>query len=278
MCLRAFLLGVTFLFGSLQAGAPPEMVLVEKGSFDMGSEQGLPRERPVHRVTLTRDFLVAKYLVTFDDFDRFCADTGRTRPRDKEPGSTRGRKPVRNVTWYDASDYCNWLSVREGLPPCYTGAGQSVTCDFDAAGYRLPTEAEWEYAARGGKRGGDGPFAGSEDPGETAWYEANSGDVTHPVGLKKPNSLGIHDLCGNIFEWCWDWYGEDYYARSPAMDPLGADPPGAVVAWKWEKSRRGGSWREAAADITVWTRSQDYAKYVGDNGFRVVRTVVPGKP
>lgn len=278
MPLRPLFLAFVLLCGILRAQIPPVMVRVERGSFDMGSERGLPRERPVHRVTLTRSFLMARYLVTFDDFDRFCTETGRTPPRDKEPGAARGRKPVRNVTWYDALDYCNWLSIREGLAPCYAGAGQSVTCDFGATGYRLPTEAEWEYAARGGKLGGGGPFAGSEDPGETAWYEANSGDVTHPVGLKKPNPLGLYDLCGNIFEWCWDWYADDYYARSPGVDPLGADPPGAVVAWKWEKVRRGGSWRESAADITVWTRSQDYAKYVGDNGFRVVRTLAGVAP
>jgi formylglycine-generating enzyme required for sulfatase activity len=242
----------------------------------MGCSLGRPREQPVHRVTISRDFLVARYLITFDDFDRFCADVGRTRPRDKEPGSTRGRKPVRNVSWFDAVAYCNWRSVREGLKPCYAGDGQAVTCDFEASGYRLPTEAEWEYTARGGHLGGGKVFAGSDNPDETAWYDANSENVTHPVGLKKPNPLGIYDLCGNIFEWCWDWYADDYYSRSPSVDPRGAEPPGAVVAWRWEKSRRGGSWRESVADITVWTRSQDYANYLGDNGFRIVRTAVPG--
>ena len=215
---------------------------------------------------------MARFLVTYEDFDRFCTSTQRTRPKDKEPGSLRGRKPVRNVTWYDAIDYCNWLSAQEGRKPCYAGSGRMVTCAFQAGGYRLPTEAEWEYAARGGALGSGGPFAGSDDPGDTAWYEANSGDVTHPVGLRQPSPLGLYDLCGNIFEWCWDWYAEDYYRRSPALDPLGPEAPGAVPSWKWEKSRRGGSWREAAADISVWTRSQDSAGYVGDNGFRVVRS------
>jgi formylglycine-generating enzyme required for sulfatase activity len=267
--------------GLLQAQSDetaPELVRVKRGSFDMGSEQGQPRERPVHRVTISRDFLVARYLVTFDDFDRFCAKTGRTRPPDREPGASRGRKPVRNVRWFDAVAYCNWLSGQEGLQPCYAGDGQLVTCDFEAGGYRLPTEAEWEYAARGGHLGDGTAFAGSDNPDETAWYKGNSGDVTHPVGLKRPNPLGIYDLCGNIFEWCWDWYADTYYAQSPGKDPVGAEPPGAVFAWKWEKSRRGGSWRESAADITVWTRSQDYAHYIGDNGFRVVRTAVPANP
>jgi len=262
----------SLLLGAAAAQPVHELVRVQQGSFDMGSEEGLPRERPVHRVTLSRSFYMARYLVTFEDFDRFCADTRRSRPKDKEPGSPRGRKPVRNVTWFDAIDYCNWLSGQEGLTPCYSGAGQAVACDFLATGYRLPTEAEWEYAARGGPLGGGGRFAGSDDPDDTAWYEANSGDITHPVGQKRPNPLGLHDLCGNIFEWCWDWYAGDYYEHSPVLDPRGAEAPGAVIAWKWEKSRRGGSWRESAADITVWTRSQDYAGYAGDNGFRVVRT------
>lgn len=257
--------------GGQPAWRPPEMVRVEKGSFDMGSEEGLPRERPVHRVTITRDFLMAVFLTTFEDFDRFCADTLRTRPRDKEPGASRGRKPVRNVTWYDATEYCNWLSAREGLRPCYSGRGKGVVCDFDASGYRLPTEAEWEYAARGGRNGGGGRFAGSDDPRDTCWYGDNSGDVTHPVGLKRPNPLGLHDLCGNIFEWCWDWYADDYYRSSPAVDPRGPGAPEGVPFWKLERCRRGGSWRESPADITVWARSQDYASYVGDNGFRVVR-------
>lgn len=265
-------LPVLLLSSLLLAAAPPDMVRVAGGSFLMGSEEGLPRERPVHQVLLSRAFFMARFLVTYEDFDRFCAETRRSRPRDKEPGSARGRKPVRNITWFDAIDYCNWLSAQEGLMPCYSGAGQAVACDFEAPGYRLPTEAEWEYAARGGLEGGGGRFAGSDHPDDTAWYEANSGDVTHPVGQKRPNPLGLYDLCGNIFEWCWDWYADDYYLRSPVQDPRGADAPGAVIAWKWEKSRRGGSWRESGADITVWSRSQDYAGYAGDNGFRLVRT------
>ena len=274
----AFLSGVilgSFLINPLPAQpawTAPVLVRVEHGSFDMGSEDGLPRERPVHRVTISRDFFMAAYLTTFQDFDHFCTETSRTRPRDKEPGMSRGRKPVRNVTWYDATDFCNWLSSREGLTPCYSGYGQSVVCDFAANGYRLPTEAEWEYAARGGRNGGGGRFAGSDNPDDTCWYGDNSGDMTHPGGLKQPNPLGIYDLCGNIFEWCWDWYADDYYGRSPSVDPRGAEAPGTVAPWKWEKSRRGGSWRESPADITVWCRSQDYAGYVGDNGFRIVRT------
>ncbi|HRY54005.1 MAG TPA: SUMF1/EgtB/PvdO family nonheme iron enzyme [Spirochaetia bacterium] len=266
-----FLCSCLTLFASAEsAWKPPEMALVEAGSFDMGSERGLERERPVHRVTLSRSFYMAVYATTFDEYDAYCAEIAKTRPSDK--GMGRGRRPVRNVNWYDTVDYCNWLSLKAGLEPCYSGRGKLVVCDFEASGYRMPTEAEWEYAARGGMGGGGGSYAGSENPDETAWYEANSGDVTHPVGLKAPNPLGIYDLCGNLFEWCWDWYEPGYYAVSPAIDPLGPPPPEEMIPWKLARSRRGGSWREGAQDIAVWVRSQDSPTYVGDNGFRLVRT------
>lgn len=251
----------------------PEMVLVEHGDFLMGSEEGNPNDKPVHRVVITRNFFIAKYLTTLEDHDRYCAEVLRSRSSDKGMGRGKG-KPVCSVSWHDAVAYCNWLSVKEGLKPCYSGGGRTLVCDFEASGYRLPTEAEWEYAARGGKAGGGGRYAGSDDPGETAWYGENSGDTTHPVGEKKPNPLGIYDLCGNIFQWCWDWYARDYYSRSPLEDPRGDASPGDGAIWRLEveKARRGGSWRESAPDVTVWHRSQDWASYAGDNGFRVVRT------
>ena len=251
------------------AAAGPELVYVGPGSFVMGNLGGKSNERPEHEVRITRAFRMAARAVTFDEFDLFCAETLRSRPPAK--GMPRGRTPVRSVTWFDAVDYCNWLSERDGLDPCYSGRNKQVACDFGASGYRLPTEAEWEYAARGGPGGGGGTYAGSDDPAETAWYEANSGDRIHPVGEKKPNPLGLYDMCGNLFEWCWDWYEGDYYSRSPGEDPHGPPPPESASVWQWEKSRRGGSWRESAADVAVWVRSRDSAAYVGDNGFRIVR-------
>jgi formylglycine-generating enzyme required for sulfatase activity len=249
------------------------MVLVEKGDFLMGSELGNPNDRPVHPVKITKSFFMAKYLTTFEEHDRFCSELARSRSSDKGMGRNK-RQPVCSVSWYGAIDYCNWLSVKEGLKPCYSGAGKTIVCDFEASGYRLPTEAEWEYAARGGRAGDGGTYAGSDIPDEAAWYGGNSGDTTHPVGEKRPNSLGLFDMCGNIFQWCWDWYSRDYYARSPLEDPRGDPSPGSELIWRLEveKARRGGSWRESAPDITVWHRSQDWASYPGDNGFRVVRT------
>jgi sulfatase modifying factor 1 len=269
--LSAFFLFVPAMLAPAQvAWKELPMVLVEAGSFDMGSEQGKSAEKPVHRVTLTRSFLIARYAITYDQYDAYCAEALKSRPGDY--GMGRGPLPVRNVTWYAAIEFCNWLSLKAGLEPCYSGRGWATACDFNASGYRLPTEAEWEYAARGGRTGGGGSFAGSENPDDTAWYAANSGDRSHPVGLKAPNHLGIFDLCGNLFEWCWDWYDRGYYAVSPSIDPLGGPSPVGKPYWEHERSRRGGSWRENAEDIAVWTRSQDYASYSGDNTIRLVRT------
>ena len=248
----------------------PDMVPVETGSFEMGSATGRAPEQPVHTVRITRPYYVARYEVTFDEYDLFCADTGHRRANDRSTG--RGTLPVINVTWYDATAYCNWLSEKHGLTPCYSGSGKTMKCDFDANGYRLPTEAEWEYAARGGQLSHGYVYAGSDDPDEVAWYAATSAGQIHPVGQKKPNELGLYDMCGNLFEWVWDWYGENYYALSPVDDPRGPPLPAATTPRGPERVRRSGSWREDAVNIRIASRSFDYATYVGDNGFRLART------
>lgn len=248
----------------------PEMVLVGAGTFLMGSEAGYENERPVHLVQITRSFYIAHHETTFEAYDRFCDETRRGRPDDR--GWGRGRQPVIHVDWYDATDYCNWLSEKAGLRPCYSGKGKLVSCDFSADGYRLPTEAEWEYGARGGKLSGGYAYSGGDDPGPVAWFAENSEDRLHLVGSKLPNELGLHDMCGNVFEWCWDWYDPDYYAVSPKFDPLGPPPPQDPKPWELIRVRRGGSWREDAVNIRACVRSYDDVSYPGDNGFRVVRT------
>jgi formylglycine-generating enzyme required for sulfatase activity len=125
--------------------------------------------------------------------------------------------PVVNVSWNDATAFCDWLSRQEGQE------------------YRLPTEAEWEYACRAGTTT---RFSFGDDDtalGESAWYSANSGNQTHPVGEKRPNAFGLYDMHGNIWEWCSDWYSADYYRRSPADDPRGSEAAEDRVF-------RGGSW------------------------------------
>ena len=248
----------------------PDMVLVEAGSFQMGSTDGYAHEQPVHTVLISKPFYIAKYEVTFEEYDCFCDDTHRSMPDDR--GWGRGNQPVIHVDWNDAVAYCNWLSEKEGLSPCYSGKGKLVECDFLAMGYRLPTEAEWEYAARGGQKSQGFIYAGSNNPDEVAWYADNSNEQLHPVGEKKTNELGLYDMCGNIFEWCWDWYDQDYYAASPSSDPLGPPPPQDPKPWEFIRVRRSGSWREDAEYIRVSARSFDGIDYPGDNGFRLVRT------
>ena len=249
----------------------PEMILVEAGSYEMGSTDGAADEQPVHTVHITRPFYFGTYEVTFEEYDRFCEDVvGRNKPDDA--GRGRGRRPVVGVDWDDAVAYCNWLSEKERLTPCYSGKGRVTRCDFAASGYRLPTEAEWEYAARGGPVSQGHKYAGSDDADDVAWYDSNSDGYAHPVGEKQPNELGLYDMSGNRWEWCWDWYAEDYYASSPSSDPTGPPPPSGAKSWELSRVRRGSAFGEGADHVRVAFRSYDDPSYPGGNGFRVART------
>ena len=221
----------------------PEMVLVEAGDFEMGSTDGHVNEQPVHKVTISKPFYIGRYEVTFEEYDIFCENTLRyNKPDDRGVG--RGNHPVIGVDWHDAIAYCNWLSEKEGLVACYSGKGKVTKCNFSANGYRLPTEAEWEYAARGGSESQGFIFAGSNNPGDVAWYGDNSDAVTHSVGQKAPNELGLFDMSGNMFEWCWDWYVKEYYHEFSSVDPQGPPLPQVKSPWDLVRVRRSGSWRE----------------------------------
>ena len=239
------------------------MVLIPAGQFVMGDDQGEDDEQPAHRVELSA-FYMDVHEVTQQSFQ---AILGRNPAKSIGPD-----KPVERVSWFAAIQYCNLRSLRDGFQPCYDLKTQ--TCDFAADGYRLPTEAEWEYACRAASttRWSFGDQAG--DLGKHAWYKANSGKATHPVGQKPPNPWGLYDLHGNVAEWCHDFYADDYEAGTSVKDPRG--PTSGT-----ERVLRGGSWKSSEDSCRCAARHSEppgfadvcfgYEAY----GFRCVRRM-PG--
>jgi formylglycine-generating enzyme required for sulfatase activity len=223
---------VLVLFGALNllsaadqatGDAKPEMVKLPEGRFTMG-DQGQADATP-HEVAVS-SFYIDKFLVTQQEYQRVMGSN---------PSRWKGdRNPVEQVRWSDAVRYCNKRSELEGRKPCYDL--KTWQCNFEADGYRLPTEAEWEYACRGGTATayffGDAPGK----LGEYSWYDKNSGGHPRPVGQKKPNPFGLHDICGNVWQWCNDFYQVGYYAQSPKQDPRGPTAGDTKVV-------RGGAWR-----------------------------------
>ncbi|MBU4486872.1 MAG: formylglycine-generating enzyme family protein [Candidatus Delongbacteria bacterium] len=229
------------------------MVFVQGGIFQMGSNEN-DEEKPIHGVTVG-SFYISKYEVTLldwydylkdlekKDFEKAKLYTNENVKYDKDGNlqifssitADDRNCPMHSLTWYDAVDYCNWISEKNGLENCYTVSGEKVECNFQADGYRLPTEAEWEYAARGGNSSKGYEYSGSNSVGDVAWYSSNSGSKTHPVGTKQPNELGLYDMSGNVWEWCWDLYGENYYKESAQENPLGSQSGSYRVI-------RGSSW------------------------------------
>jgi formylglycine-generating enzyme len=241
--------------------AIPETIPVKGGVFQMGNHKAVKSnflvkmlefydggkdEEPVHEVQIDA-FRMGKYPVTFEEYDVFCEASGRKKPAAE--GWGRGRRPVVNVRWQDAQDYCRWLSEQTGQT------------------YRLPTEAEWEYAARGGPLNSSQVFAGTDkDLDAFAWYSANSDGKTHPVGEKKPNALGLYDLSGNVSEWCSDWYQHDYYKNSPKANPKGP-------ASGQYRVLRGGAFGDSEIRLRVASRLSLNLSLNFDCGFRVCREI-----
>ncbi|MDR2942582.1 MAG: formylglycine-generating enzyme family protein [Treponema sp.] len=247
---------------------PDNFVRVEGGTFQMGSNSGESDEKPVHMVTV-KSFSISKYEVTQKEWYEVMGTTVRQQRdmADKSSWHIRGEGdnyPMYYVNWYKAVEYCNKRSLKEGLTPAYRGSTGNITCDWNTNGYRLPTEAEWEFAAKGGTKDYlKTDYSGSNSVEAVAWYDGNSKGSTHPVGTKAANSLGIHDMSGNVWEWCWDWYGA--YASGSQTDPRGAISGDDRVI-------RGGSWGDMAEDVRSAYR-YFIDPYDGDFnfGFRLVR-------
>lgn len=283
---RAFIAALV-LFASCAAwGAMPgNFVLIKGGTFKDRTSNYFDKG------VFISDFYIDKYEVTQKEW---------TKVMGSNPSHFKGGDlPVEMVSWYDAVEYCNRRSLQEGLRPYYNidkskkdlnnepdpqfgdldDVKWTVTTNPGANGYRLPTEAEWEYAAGGGQKSRGHIYSGSDDIDEVAWYWRNSGDHflmgvwrwqdlennrdrTKPVGDRKPNELGLFDMSGNVREWCWDWYGD---LQSNVTDPRGSKK-GYRRVW------RGGGWMGAAFTAMTAFRGSLAANGKGpDQGFRVAR-------
>jgi formylglycine-generating enzyme required for sulfatase activity len=239
-----------------QSTNPPDMIFVKGGTFKMGSNDGYADEAPVHSVTLS-DFYIGKYEVTVAQYRQFCSATNHRFPglpdddwyaehENAAQWQWNDTYPIVNISYFDAIAYCQWLSELTGEH------------------YTLPTEAQWEYAARGGNKSKNYKYAGSNDIDEVAWYDETTRERgPRSVGRLKPNELGIYDMSGNAWEWCLDYWGN--YSAKAQKDPTGPAQGGYKVI-------RGGSWYYV--DDMAKLTSRDGPKPGKPNfnyGFRVVK-------
>jgi formylglycine-generating enzyme required for sulfatase activity len=223
------------------------LTLIPAGEFFMGSPDEAVEaeitEVPSHRVRITKPFYFGVTEVTQAEYESVMGNnpsyfSPKGEGRHRVAGQSTEQLPVECVSWSDAIQFCNKLSEKDGKKPFYSITGPVIRIeDWNGQGYRLPTEAEWEYACRAGTATptlfsfGDNPL----DLAKYGWFRANSDERTHPASKKPPNGFGLHDMHGNVWEWCWDYFDDAFYQRSPTSDPVGpAGPSNRVI--------RGGSW------------------------------------
>ena len=243
-----------------------EFVYIRGGTYMMGSKKSdddaNDAEFPRHRVTMS-GFWLGKYEVTQSHYVRIMGEN---------PSNFKGsRRPVDGVSWYDAIQFCNKLSEKMNLEPVYEISkpflgifgGYSVKINEKANGFRLPYEAEWEYACRAGTT--TKYYWGNSINGRYCWYDDNSGSKTHPVGQKKPNRWGLYDMSGNVWEWCMDWYDSDYYSNSQQKNPHGPS------SGKYRSIRGGSYYNHHIYNVRSASRYRCDPGYSdGTLGFRVV--------
>jgi formylglycine-generating enzyme required for sulfatase activity len=279
--------------GAKSAPAYP-MVLVQGGTFRMGSPDTEPGRNPAsetrREVTITKGFYIGKYPVTQDVYESVMGFNPSFFASNPAGGEEQGKRPVEQVSWYDAIVFCNTLSALTGLSPVYEIKGSTDPSDWgtvptranapawdavglrSANGYRLPTDAEWEYACRAGTTtafncgtsayAGMGDYAAIVDP--LGWYAGNCANKTHEVGKKSANAWGLYDMHGNVYEWCGDWTG--VYGAGPAADPAG--PASGVY-----RMVRGGRWGSEARYLrsASWGIASPWSR-ISNLGFRLVRS------
>lgn len=228
-----------------------ELVEVNANTFNMGSTAGFEDELPVHKVVISKDFLIGKFEVSKFLWKLVMGNNPN--------GYTGKNYPADSIDWIDAVLFCNKLSIMSGLDSCYAINNDDVQWDRNTNGYRLPTEAEWEMAAKGGIVE---EFSGKAAE-DVAWFNTTSGYKPHPSGQKSANGYEIYDMNGNILEWCWDLYSKKYYS-----DSLFTDPVGPVSGTR--RVLKGGSWASGKTLVRAAARSFDNYDIL-QCGFRIVR-------
>ncbi len=234
-----------------------DSVLVSNGSFIMGNDKGLDNESPEHKVTITKAFQITKYEISERLWSLVMNDTNKYNFVENKPKS--------NVSWKDAIKFCNALSRLKGLDTCYIFKGDSIVWIDSIDGWRLPTEAEWEFACRAGTKT---EFSGNNIADEMCWYNANSGMNKHTIGTKRANDLQIYDMHGNLWEWCWNWYDDNSY-----LNPITTNPKGPEIGTY--HVLRGGAYNSGTSRIRSSNRTIDFGIDYDFStvGFRIVRTM-----
>jgi formylglycine-generating enzyme required for sulfatase activity len=231
---------------------PLDTVEVSSGKITIGSLFGYKDEQPPHDIYISKPLICSKFEIN----QLFYKQVVGYNPSLIKDNSL----PVDSISWVDAIQFCNKLSTIQGLKPVYTIFGDKVNWDTTANGWRLPTEAEWEYLCRAGS---NYDYSSSTNLADDGWYNMNSGLHSHSSGLKLPNAFGLYDMHGNLWEWCWDFYSSDYYSQSPYQDPKGPETGSRHIA-------RGGSYADGNSFARASNRYYTYDA-IPRTGIRIVR-------